>query len=106
MKGLLDQQGKLFREPVHFQLSDKRFHKLIAEYAGNEILHNYSEELYAYGLNFRRRVMAQEGTIETSYREHLQIYQALCERDPAAAEAAVLGHLDSVYDTTARIMGR
>jgi DNA-binding FadR family transcriptional regulator len=50
--------------------------------------------------------MAQEGTIETSYREHLQIYQALCERDPAAAEAAVLGHLDSVYDTTARIMGR
>lgn len=106
MKGLLDQQSKLFQQPVHFQLSDKRFHKLIAEYAGNEILHGYSEELYAFGLNFRRRVMAQEGSIETSYREHLAIYCALCDRDPESVEAAVLGHLDSVYSTTAHIMGR
>ncbi|KEA63965.1 Transcriptional regulator, GntR family [Marinobacterium lacunae] len=105
MKALLAQQRKLFDEPVHFQLADKRFHKIIAEHGSNEILLSYSEELYAYGLNFRRQVMVQPGMIENSYQEHQEIYTALLERDAAAAEAAMLRHLDSVYRTTAAIMG-
>ncbi|MFC6672726.1 FadR/GntR family transcriptional regulator [Marinobacterium aestuariivivens] len=104
LKVLLDQQRKLFNEPVHFQLADKGFHKLIAECGANEILHNYSDELYAYGLNFRRQVMAQAGMIENSFREHQAIYRALCDRDANAAETAMLDHLDSVYRTTAAIM--
>lgn len=104
MKSLLVQQHKLFGEPVHFQLSDKRFHKIIAEQGANEILHNYSDELYAYGLNFRRQVMVQSGMIENSYHEHVAIYEALVERDAEAAEEAMLRHLDSVYRTTAEIM--
>jgi DNA-binding FadR family transcriptional regulator len=104
MKSLLANQHKLFDDPVHFQLSDKRFHKIIAEYSSNEILHNYSDELYAFGLNFRRQVMLQSGMIENSYHEHIAIYQALVQRDADAAEFAMLRHLDSVYSTTAKIM--
>lgn len=104
MKALLEQQSRLFDQPVHFQLSDKRFHKIIAEHGGNDILQGYSDELYAYGLNFRRQVMVQPGMIETSFREHQEIYWALAKRDVAAAEAAILSHLDSVYRTTAAIM--
>lgn len=104
MKSLLDQQSRLFKEPVHFQLSDKRFHRLIAEFGGNEILQNYSEELYSCDLNFRRQVMSQPGMIENSFREHQEIYKALVRRDVAATEAAMLSHLDSVYRTTAAIM--
>lgn len=104
MKSLLTNQHKLFDDPVHFQLSDKRFHKIIAEYSSNEILHNYSDELYAFGLNFRRQVMVQSGMIENSYHEHIAIYKALVLRDADAAEFAMLRHLDSVYSTTAKIM--
>ncbi len=104
MKSLLVHQHKLFDDPVHFQLSDKRFHKIIAEYSSNEILHNYSDELYAFGLNFRRQVMVQSGMIENSYHEHILIYEALVQRDADAAEFAMLRHLDSVYSTTAQIM--
>jgi DNA-binding FadR family transcriptional regulator len=100
LRKLLDQQRQLFNEPVHFQLSDKRFHKLISEYASNEILLNYTDELYGYGLHFRRSVMQMEGAIERSYLEHEAIYRALEAGDPDQAEQAMLRHIDSVYRTT------
>lgn len=100
LERLLLAQSKLFDSPVHFQLSDQNFHKLISEYAGNEILLRYAEELYAYALNIRRQVMLEEGAIERSYREHVHIVDALRNGDPDAAERAMLAHLDSVYRTT------
>lgn len=106
MKTLLGQQQRLFDEPVSFQLSDKRFHRLICEYGANDILNSYADELYAFGLNFRRQVMVQPGMIENSYREHQAIYDALCEQNAEAAESAMLGHIDSVYRTMSAIMQR
>ncbi len=100
LERLLEAQSRLFDSPVHFQLSDQNFHKLISEYAGNEILLRYAEELYAYGLNIRRQVMVEEGAIERSYHEHVHIVEALKRGDPDASERAMLAHLDSVYRTT------
>ncbi|WP_046078916.1 FadR/GntR family transcriptional regulator [Halomonas sp. HG01] len=100
LDALLEAQSQLFDSPVHFQLSDQNFHKLISEYARNDILLRYSEELYAYGLNIRRQVMVEAGSIEQSYREHGRIVEALRAGDPDAAERAMLSHLDSVYRTT------
>lgn len=100
LRNMLEAQAEMFDNPVHFQLSDKSFHKLIAEYAGNELLLKYSEELYSYGLNIRRNVMQESGSIACSYREHVQIVEALARGDADAAEQAMLGHLHSVYRTT------
>ncbi len=100
LERLLEAQSRLFDSPVHFQLSDQNFHKLISEYANNEILLRYAEELYAFGLNIRRQVMVEAGAIERSYREHRHIVDALRRGDPDAAERAMLAHLDSVYRTT------
>jgi len=100
----LNQQKQLFKEPVHFQLADKNFHKLISEYAGNDILFKYTEDLYSYGLNFRRLVMQMDGSIERSYQEHEAVYQALEAHDPDRAEQAMLNHLGSVYRTTVEAM--
>ncbi len=97
---MLAAQAEMFDNPVHFQLSDKNFHKLIAEYADNELWLKYSEELYSYGLNIRRSVMLESGSIARSYREHCQIVEALTRGDEDAAEQAMLGHLNSVYRTT------
>ncbi|GHE22885.1 FadR/GntR family transcriptional regulator [Halomonas urumqiensis] len=106
LEQLLEAQSRMFDLPVHFQLSDQNFHKLISEYADNEILLRYAEELYTYGLNVRRLVMLEPGAIERSYHEHLHVVEALKRGDPDAAERAMLSHLDSVYRTTkARLTG-
>ncbi len=104
LRKLLDQQRQMFDEPVHFQLSDQRFHKLISQYCHNEILLKYTEDLYAYGLHFRRLVMQTKGAIERSYLEHEAIYEALAAADPDQAERAMLRHIDSVYQTTVEAM--
>ncbi len=100
LERLIEAQSRLFDSPVHFQLSDQNFHKLISEYANNEILLGYAEELYAYGLNVRRQVLLEKGAIERSFHEHVHIVEALKRGDPDAAERAMLTHLDSVYRTT------
>ena len=100
LESLLEAQSQLFDSPVHFQLSDQNFHKLISEYAGNPILLGYAEELYTYGLNLRRQVMQEPGSIQRSYEEHCRIVEALRSGDPDATERAMLAHLDSVYRTT------
>ncbi|MCC4797067.1 GntR family transcriptional regulator [Enterovibrio norvegicus] len=100
LRVLLEQQEKLFDQPVHFQLSDKQFHRIIAECVPNEILNNYVQELYSYGLQFRRVVLSVEGSIEKSYHEHMMIFRALENRDPDRAEEMMINHLNSVYDTT------
>ncbi|MEH6651708.1 MAG: FCD domain-containing protein [Motiliproteus sp.] len=105
LRQLVDQQRDMFDDPVRFQLSDKQFHKLIGEISSNEVLLKYSEELYAYGLQFRRMVMNQVGSIEQSYQEHVQIVDALEQHNPDAAAAAVMAHIDSVHRTTLSAMG-
>lgn len=100
LERFLEAQSKLFDSPVHFQLSDQNFHKLISEYANNEILLRYAEELYSYGLDIRRQVMMEPDAIKCSYHEHSHIVEALKRGDPDAAERAMLTHLDSVYRTT------
>jgi len=100
MRKILEQQSLLFKDPVHFQLSDKNFHKMLSEYSGNDILVKYSEELYSYGLHFRRLVMESEGAIQRSYIEHEAIYAAMVVGDPDLAEQAMLRHIESVHETT------
>lgn len=100
LERMLEAQSHLFTSPVSFQLSDQGFHKLISEYADNSLLLRYAQELYGYGLNIRRQVMVEEGSIEKSYQEHIHIVDALKRGDPDAAERAMLAHLDSVYRTT------
>ncbi|WP_110673645.1 FadR/GntR family transcriptional regulator [Salinicola sp. RZ23] len=100
LRRLLEAQRELFASPVHFQLSDQRFHKLISAQARNPILARYAEELYAFGLPLRRQVMNEPAAIAQSYREHGAIVAALAEGDPEAAERAMLTHLESVHRTT------
>lgn len=104
LRKILDQQKQLFNDPPYFQLSDRNFHKLISEYSNNAILIKYTEELYNYGMNFRRRVMQMKGAIECSYREHEAIYFAMASGDPDQAERAMLAHVESVYRSTVEAM--
>nr|WP_300310419.1 FCD domain-containing protein [Halomonas sp.] len=101
LESMLEAQAGMFDAPVlHFQLSDESFHKLISEYARNEILAGYSEDLFGFALKIRRLILQEPGGVEQSYREHCHIVDALKQRDPDAAERAMLAHIDSIYRTT------
>jgi DNA-binding FadR family transcriptional regulator len=104
MGDLLADQATLFNDPVQFQISDQEFHELIYRRCSNQVFVKIVRDLYAYGLDYRRKVMSQLGQIERSYRDHLAIYAALQQRDPDASEAAIGGHLNRIHETTRRQM--
>ncbi|BFM12211.1 FadR/GntR family transcriptional regulator [Simiduia litorea] len=93
---LLDQQAKLLDEKIHFQLADKYFHEKIADIAGNPILGRYAQELYSYGLYFRREVLEGQCKVDESYAEHVKLTEAICSGDGDLAAETMLIHLRSV----------
>ncbi|AFV00939.1 FadR/GntR family transcriptional regulator [Simiduia agarivorans] len=101
LQRMLDQQAQLFSEVIHFQLADKAFHQKLADIAGNPLLARYAEELYAYGLFFRRELLEGACLVEDSYREHQQIVAAIASGDGDQAAAAMVQHLDSVLALSA-----
>ncbi len=55
-------------------------------------------------LDHRRVAMSQPGAIERSYRDHVEIFDALTARDLDAVTAAFGRHIDRIYSTTVAIM--
>lgn len=96
LRRLIEQQSSLFSEVIHFQLADKRFHQHIAEIAGNPLLARYADELYRYGLYFRREVLEGACLVEDSFSEHQRIVEAICSGDAELAEQTMVEHLNSV----------
>jgi DNA-binding FadR family transcriptional regulator len=55
-------------------------------------------------LDHRRVAVSQPGAIERSYRDHIEIYEALRARDPEAVTEAFGRHIDRIYTTTIAII--
>lgn len=106
MGNLLEDQSAMFDDPVQFQMSDQEFHELIYARCTNQVFVKIVRDLYAYALDYRRKVMVQPGQIRRSYEDHVAIYKALRSRDPDAAAQAIGGHLNRIQETTAREMAR
>lgn len=104
LKALLDEQATLFSDPVRFQISDREFHTEIYDACSNKLLAHYASNLYAYGLDVRRKVMKEPGAVERSYQDHCKIHAALMTRNPDAAEQAFCSHTDNVRDTSITAM--
>lgn len=83
-----------------FLEQDKRFHLLISEMSGNEVLRDMMEYLWNKrdSAHFRRleRHYADNAFTEAMNRDHQQIAAAICAGDAAAARAAMESHLTQV----------
>jgi GntR family transcriptional regulator, transcriptional repressor for pyruvate dehydrogenase complex len=79
-----------------FAAADLELHELIAKAAGNQILERFIAGLSQLGQESRRRTVALPGIPEQSVRDHRAIIDALRRHDPAAAQQAMLEHLDNV----------
>ncbi|MCE9870462.1 transcriptional regulator NanR [Hafnia alvei] len=82
-----------------FIRSDIEFHRELAEIPGNPIFMVIHVALLDWLIAARPTVSLAElhAHNNISYQQHIEIYQAICKRDPDAADNALKSHLNSVF---------
>lgn len=76
-----------------FSHEDSAFHVALYRMAGVEGLWRRVRTMRAHLTRLRMLDIPQPGAMETIIGEHAAIYEAICNRDPVAGEAAVRRHL-------------
>ncbi|MFD9435800.1 GntR family transcriptional regulator [Streptomyces sp. NPDC060002] len=77
---------------------NNRLHRRVLEMSGQGIAEGVIERLRGQAVRHQFRLAMQPGRPSVSLPEHLAIIDALCSRDPDAAEKAVRHHVGSVID--------
>jgi DNA-binding GntR family transcriptional regulator len=75
--------------------ANSRFHRFIAEIAGNERLYRMIDQMRQEMRRTRILALHLPGRFDYSMREHDQIMDAFLKKNPALAEATVIKHLDN-----------
>lgn len=82
--------------------SDKRFHEIIAQATGNSMLIAIAKDLWAIRDNSPAVHLSYQAICEMDGHkrvdEHVEILQAIKERDPVAARQAMHGHFARILD--------
>jgi DNA-binding FadR family transcriptional regulator len=97
-------QKETTQDPVHFLICDREFHLAIYRCSANTLLADFVTDLYTFMLDHRRIALSRPGAIETSYRDHVKIFEALRAHDPDAVTTAFERHIERIYSTTVAIM--
>jgi DNA-binding GntR family transcriptional regulator len=87
--------GETRRSYDRFAVQDSELHDLIATGSGNTLVRDALSRLHTHLHIFRLRFHS-EVTREAS-TEHARLVEALLQRDPAAAEAAMREHIEKSY---------
>ncbi|MBN9433044.1 MAG: FadR family transcriptional regulator [Bosea sp.] len=104
LEQLLAAQKAALDDPVRFLISDREFHVAIYQASSNRLLADFSTDLYAYMMEYRREAVARPGAIATSYADHVAIVDALKAHDGEATAAAFAVHTGRIYATTHLLM--
>ncbi|MCI4185755.1 FadR family transcriptional regulator [Dickeya dianthicola] len=87
---------------AQFLHEDKRFHLLVSEMSGNEVLQDMMDYLWNKRQNSRflrlETLYADSDFPLTMNQDHADIADAIVARDPARARASMERHLQHVYD--------
>jgi GntR family transcriptional repressor for pyruvate dehydrogenase complex len=90
-----------FDDPQAYLIHDVRFHRAIAEAAGNPILAVLMETVVSAMYDDRRRTAEQSSNLRPSAEMHRTIYRAIRAKDAVAARKAMEQHLRE--DETAQV---
>lgn len=101
LKTTLDLNQQSLDDNQRFIRSDIEFHRVLAEIPGNPIFRATHSALLDWLIAARPLVCASElhEHNNTSYQQHIAIYQAIMQRDADAAELALQVHLKSVFSS-------
>jgi DNA-binding GntR family transcriptional regulator len=86
--------SRQYRKNRGFTEADDRFHRALAEASGNEVLRKTYAELRVH-LHMSRLFITREQDAEITYREHLDILEAVEAGSPERAAELMRGHLDA-----------
>jgi GntR family transcriptional repressor for pyruvate dehydrogenase complex len=105
MKNAIDRMSEAIEnsDPDLTVQADKAFHESVAKACGNELiayLLNAANEALA---DPRGAILSLPGRAAKSLAEHRLIWQAIANRNPEQAEAAVLHHIEGVVKDLKRI---
>ncbi len=89
--------GELVSDPVRFSLENVRFHRLISEATGNDVIIAVSAALSELFFKETVNINYSESALRATVRAHTRIVKALSEHDSEVARAAMMKHL-SGYD--------
>ncbi|PZF81154.1 GntR family transcriptional regulator [Jiangella anatolica] len=88
-------EGNRYQDYRDFADQDARFHRVIAEHSGNDLLADaivrLRSHMHLYRLYFKH------GIEQDTSGEHEAVLDALRRRDPDAAAAAMLDHIEHSY---------
>lgn len=88
-----------------FLQTDLELHKLVAAAAKNPILNRFMDSISQLGLASRQRTVYIDNLARESADDHRAIVAALRARDPAAAQQAMLKHLNNVEQGLKKLEG-
>lgn len=100
LENLLVAQAQAGEDTMRFLICDREFHLAIYRCCGNPLLTDFVTDLYGYLMDYRREAMAKPGATANSYRDHVEIVEALKRRDEGAVVDAFRRHLTRIYETT------
>lgn len=94
--------SRLHINDAQFLNEDKRFHLLVSEMSGNEVLQDMMEYLWNKRQSSRfvrlETLYADSDFPRTMNQDHADIADAIIARDPARARTSMERHLQHVYD--------
>ncbi|WP_152046248.1 transcriptional regulator NanR [Aureimonas psammosilenae] len=91
---LIDTQRAALGQAETFIAADMRFHARIAAIPGNPIFEAVCEAMLGWLKEYHTDMLIWTGKERFTLAEHEHILRALSENDPAAAEAAMIVHLE------------
>ena len=80
-------------EPEQYLVHDMRFHQIVAAASGNRILTSLMNMVATILFEYRSKTVKRATDLKESAEQHHNIYRALRDHDPEAAEKAMHDHL-------------
>ncbi len=98
LRALLDAQRDALGDVGRFIAADMHFHTAIAALSGNPIFEAASEAMLHWLKQYHTEMLIWSGKENVTLSEHDVIVRTIESRDPDAAEAAMVAHLDRSAD--------
>jgi len=80
-------------DPEQYLVHDMRFHQIVAAASGNRILTSLMNMVATILFEYRSKTVKRAKDLKESAEQHHNIYRALRDRDPDAAEQTMHDHL-------------
>lgn len=98
MARLLGEAGNNLENAALLNQVNLAFHRQIAAASGNAVIRQLLDVLTSVFRSEQRLILHIHGTREGDHREHLEIHEALRQRDPALSARRMQAHLERVRE--------